>query len=92
MEHEVHFADGWLPQFHYEHSFRRRIGELLLQVRFHHDRVPDHCEGYAVDGDGERRTRLDLAGRTSAHVAMRDQPAGTVGMVWSWQDGGPSGH
>lgn len=84
VEHNVHFGDPWVPQQHYEHTFRHRLGELMMQVRFHPDRVPDHCEGYFADRDGERRTRLDLTGRTMAHLAVRDQAAGTVGMTWDW--------
>ena len=68
----------------FDHYAVRRMGELLVWVRFAPSRIPAYVERYAqVDGI-EEAEEIALAGGSSAHALARGFGPGILGVRWSW--------
>jgi hypothetical protein len=67
-----------------EHYAARRLGELLIWVRFDPARVPAYVERYQQMGDHETIERLELGGGAGAHAMARGFGPGMLGVRWTW--------
>jgi hypothetical protein len=68
----------------FDHYAARRLGELLVWVRFDPTRLPAHVERYwQVDGV-EKAETIPLGGGSGAHALARGFGPGILGVRWSW--------
>ncbi len=68
----------------FDHYAVRRMGELLVWVRFAPARIPSYVERYAQVDGVERAEEITLAGGTGAHALARGFGPGILGVRWSW--------
>jgi hypothetical protein len=68
----------------FDHYAVRRMGELLVWVRFAPTCVPSYVERYAQVDSVERAEEIPLAGGTSAHALARGFGPGILGVRWRW--------
>jgi hypothetical protein len=69
---------------HFDHYAARRLGELLLWVRFSPLRVPSRVERYSRIDGVEETEAITLGGGSGAHVLARGFGPGILGVRWSW--------
>jgi hypothetical protein len=68
----------------FAHYAVRRMGELLVWVRFSPPRIPAYVERYMqVDGI-EQTEEIVLGGGTGAHALARGFGPGILGVRWTW--------
>jgi hypothetical protein len=68
----------------FAHYAVRRMGELLVWVRFSPPRIPAYVERYTqVDGI-EQTEEIVLGGGTGAHALARGFGPGILGVRWTW--------
>jgi hypothetical protein len=68
----------------FDHFAARRLGELLIWVRFDPARVPTRVERYQKREDGDESEDIDLRGGSSAHALARAFGPGLLGIRWIW--------
>jgi hypothetical protein len=66
------------------HYAARRLGELLIWVRFDPSRVPARAERYTRTEHGERVEEIALRGGSTLHTVARGFGPGMLGIRWSW--------
>ncbi|WP_151083026.1 hypothetical protein [Nocardioides cynanchi] len=71
--------DAW-----FDHYAARRLGELLIWVRFDPSRLPSRLERYVRTDDGEEVTEVTLGGGRSVHALARGFGPGMLGIRWTW--------
>jgi hypothetical protein len=68
----------------FDHYAARRLGELLVWVRFDPTKVPAKVERYVRTEDGEDSEQIHLGGGSSVHALARAFGPGMLGIRWSW--------
>ena len=68
----------------FDHYAVRRMGELLVWVRFAPSRIPSYVERYAEVDGVEQTEEIALAGGSGAHALARGFGPGILGVRWSW--------
>jgi hypothetical protein len=68
----------------FDHYAARRLGELLIWVRFDPSRVPTRVERYVRSEYGEEIEDLTLGGGSSVHALARAFGPGVLGIRWTW--------
>ena len=68
----------------FDHYAARRMGELLVWVRFSPSRVPATAERYTLIDGVERAQRIALGGGSGAHALARGFGPGLLGVRWTW--------
>ncbi len=68
----------------FDHFAARRLGELLVWVRFDPARVPTRVERYLKTEDGDESEDIDLRGGSGAHALARAFGPGLLGIRWIW--------
>ncbi len=72
------------PETQFDHYATRRLGELLVWVRFAPARLPAHVERYTQIDGVEVAEEIALGGGSGAHVLARAFGPGLLGVRWSW--------
>ena len=62
----------------------RRLGELLVWVRFSSSRLPTHVERSTVVDGLEEVHEVALGGGSGAHALARGFGPGMLGVRWTW--------
>lgn len=68
----------------FDHYAARRIGELLVWVRFDPSRRPARVERYVRVDDSEESEVVELGDGTGAHALARGFGPGILGIRWEW--------
>ena len=68
----------------FDHYAVRRMGELLVWVRFAPARIPSYVERYAQLDGVEETEEIALAGGSGAHALARGFGPGILGVRWRW--------
>jgi hypothetical protein len=68
----------------FDHYAARRLGELLVWVRFAPTRVPARVERYTQVDGVEEAEEIPLGGGCSAHALARGFGPGILGVRWTW--------
>jgi hypothetical protein len=68
----------------FDHYAVRRLGELLVWVRFSTARVPSRVERYTLIDGVEEAEEIALGGGTGAHALARGFGPGILGVRWTW--------
>jgi hypothetical protein len=68
----------------FDHYAARRLGELLIWVRFDPSRLPRSVERYVRSELGDEAEDLALGGGTAVHAFARAFGPGMLGIRWSW--------
>lgn len=68
----------------FDHYAARRLGELLVWVRFDPSRVPSRVERYTLIDGVERAEEIPLRGGAGAHALARGFGPGILGVRWTW--------
>ncbi len=68
----------------FDHYAARRLGELLVWVRFAPSRVPVHVERYTLIDGVEEAEPIALGGGSGAHALARGFGPGILGVRWTW--------
>ena len=68
----------------FDHYAVRRLGELLVWVRFSPSRVPAHVERYTLIDGVEEAEEIALGGGSGAHALARGFGPGILGVRWTW--------
>lgn len=68
----------------FDHYATRRLGELLVWVRFSPRRLPAQVEQYSVVDGAEVTREIALGGGTGAHALARGFGPGILGVRWTW--------
>ena len=68
----------------FDHYAARRLGELLIWIRFDPSRVPTQFECYVRTEYGDEAESLALGGGTAVHAIARAFGPGMLGIRWTW--------
>jgi hypothetical protein len=68
----------------FDHYAARRLGELLIWVRFDRSRLPSRVERYVRSELGDEAEDLALGGGTAVHAFARAFGPGMLGIRWTW--------
>ena len=68
----------------FDHYAARRLGELLVWVRFDPTRLPAQVERYSQVDGVEKAETIPLGGGSGAHALARGFGPGILGVRWSW--------
>ena len=68
----------------FDHFAARRLGELLIWVRFDPARVPPHVERYIRTEYGDEIDVIELGGGSAVHALARGFGPGILGIRWTW--------
>ncbi len=68
----------------FDHYAARRLGELLVWVRFSPSRVPARVERYTLIDGVEEAEPIALGGGSGAHALARSFGPGILGVRWTW--------
>ncbi len=68
----------------FDHYAARRLGELLVWIRFSPTRLPSRVERYTQIEGVEVAEEIPLGGGTGAHVLARGFGPGILGVRWHW--------
>jgi hypothetical protein len=68
----------------FDHYAARRLGELLIWVRFDPSRVPTRVERYVRSEYGDETEDLALGGGSSVPALARAFGPGMLGIRWTW--------
>jgi hypothetical protein len=71
--------DDWI-----DHYAARRLGELLIWVRFDESRVPSRVERYVQTEYVDETEDISLGGGSSVHALARGFGPGMLGIRWTW--------
>jgi hypothetical protein len=71
--------DDWI-----DHYAARRLGELLIWVRFDESRVPSRVERYVQTEYVDETEDVSLGGGSSVHALARGFGTGMLGIRWTW--------
>jgi hypothetical protein len=71
--------DDWI-----DHYAARRLGELLIWVRFDESRVPSRVERYVQTEYADETEDISLGGGSSVHALARGFGPGMLGIRWTW--------
>jgi hypothetical protein len=71
--------DDWI-----DHYAARRLGELLIWVRFDESRVPSRVERYVQTEYVDETEDVSLGGGSSVHALARGFGPGMLGIRWTW--------
>jgi hypothetical protein len=68
----------------FDHYVARRLGEVLIWVRFDPARVPTRAKSYVRTEYGDRVQEIPLRGGNTVHTLARGFGPGVLGISWSW--------
>jgi hypothetical protein len=68
----------------FDHYATRRLGELLVWVRFSRSRLPARVERYTLIDGVEEAEEIVLGGGSGAHALARGFGPGILGLRWTW--------
>jgi hypothetical protein len=71
--------DAWI-----DHYAARRLGELLIWVRFDESHVPSRVERYVQTEYADEAEDIPLRGGSSVHALARGFGPGMLGIRWTW--------